>query len=49
MENGRQMFKGMQPGAAGGRTPPPQGKELKDMNYDELCAYLEANPGAKLE
>ena len=48
-ENGRQMFKGMQPGAAGGRTPPPQGKELKDMNYDELCAYLEANPGAKLE
>nr|DAU32237.1 MAG TPA: minor structural protein [Caudoviricetes sp.] len=48
-ENGRQMFKGMQPGAAGGRTPPPQGKEPKDMNYDELCAYLEANPGAKLE
>ena len=48
-ENGRQMFKGMQPGAAGGRTPPPHGKEPKDMNYDELCAYLEANPGAKLE
>ena len=39
----------MQPGAAGGKTPPAAGKEPKDMNYDELCAYLEANPGAKLE
>ena len=47
--NGQQQFKGMQPGAAGGKTPPPKGKEPKDMNYDELCAYLEANPGAKLE
>ena len=47
--NAQQQFKGMQPGAAGGKTPPPQGKEPKDMNYDELCAYLEANPGAKLE
>lgn len=44
-----QQFKGMQPGAAGGKTPPATGKEPKDMNYDELCAYLEANPGAKLE
>lgn len=44
-----QQFKGMQPGAAGGKTPPAAGKEPKDMNYDELCAYLEANPGAKLE
>ena len=43
------QFKGMQPGAAGGKTPPAAGKEPKDMNYDELCAYLEANPGAKLE
>lgn len=47
--NVQQQFKGMQPGAAGGNTPPPAGKEPKDMNYDELCAYLEANPGAKLE
>ena len=47
--NTQQQFKGMQPGAAGGKTPPPAGKEPKDMNYDELCAYLEANPGAKLE
>lgn len=44
-----QQFKGMQPGAAGGKTPPATEKEPKDMNYDELCAYLEANPGAKLE
>lgn len=44
-----QQFKGMQPGSAGGKTPPAAGKEPKDMNYDELCAYLEANPGAKLE
>ena len=44
-----QQFKGMQPGAAGGKTPPAAGKGPKDMNYDELCAYLEANPGAKLE
>ena len=47
--NTQQQFKGMQPGAAGGKTPPAAGKEPKDMNYDELCAYLEANPGAKLE
>lgn len=47
--NAQQQFKGMQPGAAGGKTPPAAGKEPKDMNYDELCAYLEANPGAKLE
>lgn len=48
-DKGQQQFKGMQPGAAGGKTPPATGKEPKDMNYDELCAYLEANPGAKLE
>ena len=48
-DKNQQQFKGMQPGAAGGKTPPAAGKEPKDMNYDELCAYLEANPGAKLE
>lgn len=26
----------------------PGGKELNAMSYDELCAYLEANPGAQL-
>lgn len=48
-DSGKMQFKGMQPGAAGGKTPPPEGKEPKDMSYDELCAYLEANPDAKLE
>jgi len=43
------QFKGMTPGTPGGKTPPPPGKALKDMSYDELCAYLEQNPGAKLE
>lgn len=46
--NVQQQFKGMQPGTAGGKTPPPTGKEPKDMNYNELCAYLEANPNAEL-
>lgn len=44
----QQQFRGMQPGSAGGKTPPASGKEPKDMNYEELCTYLEANPGAKL-
>ena len=43
-----QQFKGMQPGTAGGKTPPPAGKEPKDMSYDELCTYLAENPNAKL-
>lgn len=47
-DKGQQMFRGMQPGAVGGKTPQTVGKEPKDMNYDELCSYLEANPGAKL-
>lgn len=42
------QFKGMQPGQAGGKTPPPQGKATKDMSYAELCAYLEQNPDAQL-
>ena len=45
---GGAQFKGMQPGQAGGKTPPPQGKAPKDMTYDELCAYLEQNPNAQL-
>lgn len=43
------QFKGMAPGSAGGKTPPPTNKEPKDMSYDELCAYLEQNPETKLE
>lgn len=44
----QQQFKGMQPGTPGGNQPPATGKEPKDMTYDELCAYLAANPQAKL-
>lgn len=44
-----QQFKGMTPGNPSGKTPSPETKKPKDMTYDELCAYLEANPGAKLE
>lgn len=43
-----QQFQGMKPGAVGGKTPPPQNKEPKDMTYDELCAYLAENPDAHL-
>ncbi len=46
--DGGAQFKGMQPGTAGGKTPPPQGKATKDMSYTELCAYLEQNPNAQL-
>lgn len=47
-DGNRQQFKGMQPGTPGGNQPPATGKEPKDMTYDELCAYLAANPQAKL-
>lgn len=41
-------FKGMQPGNAGGKTPPISGQDPKNMSYDELCAYLAENPNATL-
>lgn len=44
----QQTITGMQPGNPGGNPPPNTGKEPKDMTYDELCAYLKANPEAKL-
>ena len=43
-----QTIAGMEPGKPGGNPPPAAGKEPKDMTYDELCAYLEAHPEAKL-
>lgn len=46
---GKQQFRGMQPGSVGGKIPPTNCVDVKDMNYNELCAYLDANPGAKLE
>lgn len=47
-DKSQQQFKGMQPGTVGGKTPPAAGKAPKDMSYDELCAYLDENPDAKL-
>lgn len=44
----QQTFKGFQPGASG-ETKPGAGVDTSKMNYDELCAYLEANPNATLE
>lgn len=41
-------FTGMQPGMPGGNPPPDGGKAHKDMTYEELCAWMEANPGQKL-
>lgn len=39
---------GMQPGSPGGNPPPAGAKKPEEMSYAELCAYLEANPGAKI-
>lgn len=44
----QQTITGMQPGTPGGNQPPAAVKEPKEMTYDELCAYLVANPQAKL-
>ena len=41
-------FSGMVPGDPGGNSPPAAPKDPRDMSYDELCAYLDANPNAKL-
>ena len=45
---GQHTFKGFQPGTAAEQKP-GAGVDTSKMNYDELCAYLEANPDAKLE
>lgn len=47
-EQNQQTFKGFQPGASAGQKP-DAGIDTSKMNYDELCAYLDANPNAKLE
>lgn len=48
-ENGRQQFKGMQPGEAGGKTPPPQGTDFSKMSYSELSEYMKNNPETRIE
>ena len=45
---GQHTFKGFQPGTAAEQKP-GAGVDTSKMNYDELCAYLEANPDATLE
>jgi len=45
---GQQTFKGFQPGTPA-ENKPGAGVDTSKMNYDELCAYLEANPDATLE
>lgn len=45
---GQQKFKGFQPGTPA-ENKPGAGVDTSKMNYDELCAYLEANPDATLE
>ncbi|MDD3251932.1 MAG: phage scaffolding protein [Lachnospiraceae bacterium] len=43
----QQQIKGGKP--ADGRGTPPVDKKPSEMTYSEMCAYLEANPGAKIE
>lgn len=40
-------FKGAKPGETG-KEEPDGAVDLKNMSYDELCAYLEENPDAKI-
>jgi len=41
-------FRGFQPGASGS-VPPNRSVDVSKMNYEELCAYMEQNPGAELK
>lgn len=44
----QQTFKGFQPGASTEKKPGTD-VDMSKMTYDEICAYLDANPDAKLE
>ena len=45
----QQNFKGFQPGASGGQKPGEGEKvDFSKMSYDELTAYMEANPDAQI-
>lgn len=45
----QQNFKGFQPGASGEQKPGEGEKvDFSKMSYDELTAYMEANPGAQI-
>lgn len=40
------QFTGVKPGESGDGLP--KGKNVNEMNYEELCAYMEANPNAQI-
>lgn len=45
----QQNFKGFQPGASGGQKPgEDETVDFSKMSYDELTAYMEANPDAQI-
>lgn len=44
----QQQFKGFQPGVSS-ETKPGTNVDTSKMSYDELCAYLDANPNTTLE
>lgn len=44
----QQTFKGFQPGTSTEQKPGTD-VDMSKMTYDEICAYLDANPDAKLE
>ncbi|MNW48266.1 Phage minor structural protein GP20 [compost metagenome] len=46
-DGGKPKFKGATP-ADGNPNNPPSEKKPSEMNYTELCAYMEANPGAEI-
>lgn len=43
----QQQIRGGKP--ADGKGTPPVDKKPSEMTYSEMCAYLEVNPGAKIE
>lgn len=45
----QQNFKGFQPGTSGGKKPGEgEAVDFSKMSYDELTAYMEANPDAQI-
>lgn len=42
------QFRGFQPEAGAG-VAPGRSVDVSKMNYDELCAYMQQNPGAELK
>ena len=43
----QQTFKGFQPGATSTGVKPGTEVDTSKMSYEELCAYMEANPNAE--